>query len=57
MSSYRTYEVTVEHPYSPWDTFKVRARSIPEARKKAKEKYAKLYFRKSECKTYIDTVE
>lgn len=50
----KIYDITVDYHYGPIDTFRVEATSVAEARKKAKAKYARMYFRRSELKTYIE---
>ena len=53
-NGWQRYRVDVNYEYGPWDTFVVNARSVPEARKIAKEKYAKIYFKKGYMKTYVE---
>lgn len=50
----KTYEIDVDYEYGPIETYTVEASSVAEARKKAKAKYAREYFKKTYMKTYIN---
>lgn len=49
----KIYMVDVDFKYGPIETFRVKAKSRSEARKKAKERYVKEYFRKNYMTTYV----
>lgn len=54
MKEKKDYSVTVEHEYGCWEVYNVTATSAVEARKKAKAKYAKMYFKMSFLKASIN---
>ncbi len=54
-NGWKRYRVDVDYHYGPWETYVVSARSVEEARKLAKERYAKEYFKKGFMKTYVLT--
>lgn len=49
----KTYTVDVDYRYGPIEFYRVEASSVAEARKKAKDRYAKDYFNKHYLKTFI----
>ena len=49
----KIYMVDVDFKYGPIETYRVKAKSRSEARKKAKERYVKDYFRKNYMETYV----
>ena len=53
-NGYRRYKVDVDFYYGPWETYYVSARSVAEARRIAKARYAREYFKKGYMKTYVE---
>lgn len=53
MKEKQIYTIDVDFEYGPVETYRIEATSAAEARKKAKDKYAKAYFSKKYLKTFI----
>lgn len=49
----KTYTIDVDYHYGPIVTYRVEAYSPSEARRRAKARYAKDYFKRTYMKTYI----
>ena len=47
MKEKQIYEIFVDYHYGPCEEYRIEATSLAEAKKKAKTRYAKEYFRKS----------
>lgn len=47
------YTIDVDYKYGPVEIYHIEATSAAEARKKAKDKYAKAYFSKKYMRTFI----
>ena len=50
----KTYCINVDYYYGPIETYYVDAYSLYEAKKKAKARYAREYFKKDYMKTYVN---
>lgn len=53
MKEKQIYTIDVDYKYGPIETYYIEAASAAEARKKAKDLYAKSYFSKKYLKTFI----
>lgn len=49
----KTYRIDVDYEFGVIETYRIVASSPSEARKKAKERFAREYFKKTYLKTYI----
>lgn len=47
MKEKQTYNIFVDYHYGPCEEYRIEATSLAEAKKKAKARYAKEYFKKS----------